>query len=43
MSAGADGLLIEVHNDPELALTDSAQSITYKQFEELVTWLKLAH
>jgi 3-deoxy-7-phosphoheptulonate synthase len=28
IAAGADGLLIEVHNDPEHALTDGAQSIT---------------
>lgn len=41
LSAGADGLLIEVHNDPELALTDSAQSITFEQFEELMRWQKL--
>jgi len=41
ISAGADGLLIEVHNDPELALTDSAQSITFEQFEELMRWQKL--
>ena len=40
MSAGADGLLIEVHDNPEMALTDSAQSITFDQFEELMTWLK---
>lgn len=41
ISAGADGLLIEVHDNPEIALTDSAQSITYDQFEELMTWLRL--
>ena len=28
VAAGADGLIIEVHNDPEHALTDGAQSIT---------------
>ena len=41
ISAGADGLLIEVHDNPEMALTDSAQSITFDQFEELMTWLRL--
>ncbi len=41
ISAGADGLLIEVHDNPEMALTDSAQSITFEQFEELMKWLKL--
>ncbi|MBQ8303561.1 MAG: 3-deoxy-7-phosphoheptulonate synthase [Clostridia bacterium] len=33
--SGADGLIIEVHNDPAHALCDGAQSITPKQFEEL--------
>jgi 3-deoxy-7-phosphoheptulonate synthase len=32
VAAGADGLIVEVHNDPEHALTDGAQSITHKQF-----------
>jgi 3-deoxy-7-phosphoheptulonate synthase len=32
VAAGADGLIIEVHNDPEHALTDGAQSITPEQF-----------
>lgn len=34
--AGADGLMIEVHNDPERALCDGAQSLRPYQFEELV-------
>jgi len=29
-------LIIEVHNDPEHALTDGAQSITPKQFSEMM-------
>jgi 3-deoxy-7-phosphoheptulonate synthase len=36
VAAGADGLLIEVHNDPEHAMTDGAQSITPQAFEELM-------
>jgi len=36
VAAGADGLLIEVHPDPEHALTDGAQSITPQVFAELV-------
>ena len=32
-AAGADGLIIEVHNDPEHALCDGAQSITPAQFD----------
>jgi 3-deoxy-7-phosphoheptulonate synthase len=34
-AAGADGLIIEVHNDPAHALCDGAQSLTPAQFEEL--------
>jgi len=36
IAGGADGLLIEVHADPEHALTDGAQSITPKVFAELM-------
>jgi 3-deoxy-7-phosphoheptulonate synthase len=32
IAAGADGLMIEVHQDPEHALTDGAQSLTPKAF-----------
>ena len=34
-AAGADGLMIEVHNDPANALCDGAQSLTPDQFDEL--------
>jgi len=34
-AAGADGLMIEVHNDPEHALCDGAQSLTPDQFADL--------
>ena len=34
-AAGADGLMIEVHNDPEHALCDGAQSLTPDQFDDL--------
>lgn len=34
-AAGADGLMIEVHNDPTCALCDGAQSLTPNQFDEL--------
>ena len=34
-AVGADGLIIEVHNDPPHALCDGAQSITPAQFETL--------
>ncbi|WP_434309660.1 3-deoxy-7-phosphoheptulonate synthase [Hominifimenecus sp. rT4P-3] len=35
-AAGADGLMIEVHNDPPHALCDGAQSLTPQGFQELV-------
>ena len=34
-AAGADGLIIEVHNNPACALCDGAQSLTPAQFDEL--------
>ncbi len=40
VAAGADGLIVEVHNDPEHALTDGAQSITPKQFEDMMRAIK---
>jgi 3-deoxy-7-phosphoheptulonate synthase len=36
VAAGADGLLIEVHPDPDRALSDGAQSLWPDQFDELV-------
>ncbi len=35
VAAGADGLIIEVHNDPAHALCDGAQSLTPDQFDRL--------
>jgi len=35
VAAGADGLMVEVHNDPACALCDGAQSLTPDQFDEL--------
>lgn len=40
VAAGADGLIIEVHNDPEHALTDGAQSITPQQFKDMMAAIK---
>jgi 3-deoxy-7-phosphoheptulonate synthase len=40
VAAGADGLIIEVHNDPEHALTDGAQSITPAMFSEMMTSIR---
>jgi len=40
VAAGADGLIIEVHNDPEHAMTDGAQSLNPKQFAEMMKAIK---
>ena len=41
VAAGADGLLIEVHPDPDHALSDGAQSLFPEQFMELMGQLRL--
>lgn len=41
LAAGADALLIEVHNDPENALCDGAQSLLPDQFASLMDRLRL--
>lgn len=40
VAAGADGLIIEVHNNPSAALSDGAQSLTPDQFEQTASRLK---
>ena len=40
VAVGADGLIIEVHNDPEKALCDGAQSLKPERFAELMGELK---
>ena len=40
VAAGADGLMIEVHNDPAHALCDGAQSVTPDQFAALMEKLR---
>jgi 3-deoxy-7-phosphoheptulonate synthase len=41
VAAGADGLLIEVHQDPEHALSDGAQSLYPKQFAQLMDEVRM--
>ena len=41
VAAGADGLLIEVHNDPEHALSDGAQSLEPSAFTQLMAELRI--
>lgn len=35
VSAGCDGVMIEVHNDPENALSDGPQSVKFKRFSDI--------
>ena len=41
VAAGADGLLIEVHQDPERALSDGAQSLYPDQFAQLMSEVRM--
>ena len=41
VAAGADGLIVEVHPDPEHALSDGYQSMNLKQFEEMMNRCRL--
>jgi 3-deoxy-7-phosphoheptulonate synthase len=41
VAAGADGLIMEVHHDPDHALSDGAQSLYPSQFTELMQQVKL--
>jgi 3-deoxy-7-phosphoheptulonate synthase len=40
VAAGAHGVLVEVHPNPERALSDGAQSLYPEQFAQLVTELR---
>lgn len=40
LAAGADGLIVEVHPDPDKAWSDAKQQLTFQQFEELVAKAK---
>jgi 3-deoxy-7-phosphoheptulonate synthase len=39
-AVGADGVMVEVHHDPDRALSDGPQSITPAMFESLVAELR---
>src|SRR5207247_6723269 len=41
VAAGADGLIIEVHHDPDHALSDGAQSMFPSQFDRLMAELRI--
>jgi 3-deoxy-7-phosphoheptulonate synthase len=36
IAAGADGIIVEVHPNPEKALSDGYQSMTFKQFDDMM-------
>src|SRR5216684_3101095 len=40
LAAGADGLLIEIHPDPDRAMSDGAQSLDFAGFTKLLDQLK---
>ena len=40
VAAGADGIMVEVHPHPDLALKDGAQSLTFANFQQLMSQLK---
>ena len=41
LAAGADGIIVEVHNNPECALCDGAQSLKPRKFDRMMGQLKL--
>src|SRR6266513_2546302 len=43
VAAGADGLMIEVHNQPELSLSDSAQALTFSEYAQLIAEVHAIH
>ena len=43
VAVGADGLIVEVHDQPEHALSDGAQALTLEQYEQMVGEVKSIH
>lgn len=43
VAVGADGLIIEVHDQPDRALCDGAQALTIEQYEQLVSEVRAIH
>jgi 3-deoxy-7-phosphoheptulonate synthase len=41
IAAGADGIMIEVHHDPDHALSDGAQSLYPEQFDEMMDQIRV--
>ncbi len=43
VAVGADGLIVEVHDHPDHALSDGAQALTLEQYEQLVSEVRAIH
>ncbi len=43
VAVGADGLIVEVHDQPDHALSDGAQALTLSQYEQLVSEVRAIH
>jgi 3-deoxy-7-phosphoheptulonate synthase len=43
VAAGADGIMVEVHPNPDDALSDGEQSLTFEQFSEMAPVLRQVH
>ncbi|MFN2514989.1 MAG: 3-deoxy-7-phosphoheptulonate synthase [Pyrinomonadaceae bacterium] len=43
VAVGADGLIVEVHDQPDHALSDGAQALTLEQYEQLVSEVRAIH
>lgn len=43
VAVGADGLIVEVHDQPNQALSDGAQALTPEQYEQLVAEVRAIH
>src|SRR5258707_4616281 len=43
VAVGADGLIVEVHDQPERALCDGAQALTFDQYNQLVSEVRAIH
>ena len=43
VAVGADGLIVEVHDQPDHALSDGAQALTLEQYQQLVSEVRAIH
>ena len=43
LALGADGLMVETHNDPASALSDAAQQLSLAELEQFAQWLTGAY